>query len=140
MAFKFFEEEITPYIPSLKGPTISLSMRRGQVSFSKEASTLLKLKTGQTYLTIAYDDVEDLLGFKVYNTKQPGSALVQDLQVYATGTSVNVIYAFSIFEKIPTIPKDGSYKYSIKEGDGGIFQVDLKKGKKNPKAKSKVAK
>ena len=139
MGFEFFTEEIKPYVPSLKGATISLSMRRGQISFSKEASDLLRLKTAKTYISIGYDKENNLLGFKVFSKKEPGTAVVEELKVYATGTSVDVIYAFSTFDKIPAIPRDGSYKFLIKEGEDGVFYVDLAKGKKNPKAKSKAA-
>jgi hypothetical protein len=138
MAMKFFSEEIKPYVSSIKGPTISLSMRRGQISFSTEASELLKLKTDKSYIAIGYDEENNLLGFKVLSKKEPGTALVEELKVYAIKQSVNVIYAFSLLDKISDIPRDGSYKYLIQEGEGDVFYVDLSKGKKNPKAKSKV--
>jgi len=101
---------------------------------------LLRLKTAKTYISIGYDKENNLLGFKVFSKKEPGTAVVEELKVYATGTSVDVIYAFSTFDKIPAIPRDGSYKFLIKEGEDGVFYVDLAKGKKNPKAKSKAAK
>jgi len=138
MAWEFYKEEIVPYVPSIKGPTISLSMRRGQISFSKEASKLLNLKTGKSYILIGYEEENNLLGFKVLEKKEQGAVLVEELKVYAVKGSVDIIYAFSAMDKIPGIPRDGSYKYGIQEGEGGIFFVDLGKGKKNPKAKSKA--
>ena len=138
MAWEFFKEEIKPYVASITGPTISLSMRRGQISFSKEASKLLKIQANKTYLAIGYEDEGKLLGFKVLDKKEPGSVLVEELKVYAIDGTVDVIYAFSALDKIPAIPRDGSYKYLIQEGEGGIFFIDLGKGKKNPKVKSKA--
>jgi len=136
MAWAFFKEEIEPYVTSITGPTISLSMRRGQISFSKQASELMKIQANKSYLAIGYEEEGKLLGFKVLDQKEPGSALVEELMVYAIEQTVDVIYAFSALDKIPGIPRDGSYKYLIQEGENGIFFVDLAKGKKNPKAKS----
>ena len=96
------------------------------------------LETGKTFLAIAYDEDTKTLGFKVFSSKGQGMAEVEDLMVYATKTSVNVIYAGSILEKIPAIPTDGSHKFQIRKGEDGFFCVDLTKGKKNPKAKSKA--
>ncbi|BAH76686.1 hypothetical protein [Solidesulfovibrio magneticus] len=138
MGFEFFTDEIKPAIGPITGPTVSISMRRGQVSFSAAASTLMKLKTGKTFIAIGYDKDNNLLGFKVASKKEQGMAPVEELKVYATGTSVDVIYAFSTLDKIPAIPRDGSYKYLVSEGEAGVFFVDLGKGKKNPKAKSKA--
>lgn len=137
MSWEFFKDDIKPYVPSLKGPTISLSMRRGQISFSKEASELMQLKAGKSYVAIGYEHEKNLLGFKVLSKKEKGSAPVEELKVYAIDTTVDVIYAFSALDKIESIPRDGSYKYLVEKGDGGIFFVDLNKGKKNPKAKKK---
>lgn len=138
MAWEFFKEKIVPYVPSIKGPTISLSMRRGQISFSKEASKLLSLKTGKSYVSIGYEEEKKLLGFKILEKEEQGAVLVEELKVHAIKQSVDAIYAFSALDKIPDIPRDGSYKYGIQEGEDGIFFVDLGKGKKNQKAKSKA--
>lgn len=138
MAMKFFTDDIKPYVPSIKGAKVSISMRRGQVSFSKEASDLMKLETGKTFLAIGYDEDAKILGFKVSSEKGQGMAEVEDLMVYATKATVHVIYAGSTLEKIPSIPTDGSHKFQITKGEDGIFCVDLTKGKKNPKAKSKA--
>jgi hypothetical protein len=138
MVMKFFTEDIKPYVPSIKGAKVSISMRRGQVSFSDEASKLMGLETGKTFLAIGYDEDTKILGFKVSSAKGQGMAEVEDLMVYATKTRVHVIYAGSTLEKISAIPTDGSHKFQITKREEGLFCVDLTKGKKNPKAKSKA--
>ena len=117
MAMKFFTEEIKPYVPSIKGATVSISMRRGQVTFSKEASDMMGIQTGQTYISIGYDEDTKTLGFKVNTKKDIGMAEVEDLTGPATKATVNAIYIGSLLEKIPAIPTDGSHKFQVIKGE-----------------------
>ena len=130
MAMKFFKEELAPYVSSIKGPAVSISMRRGQVAFNAEAVKMMKLAGNKKlFIEVGYDDEEKMLGFKVEekNPNKNRAEVIKGKMAANDGQSYS-IFIGSILASTGMIPDKGAFKYELAEYEG-YYSINLKAGK-----------
>ena len=133
MAMKFFEEKLVSTIGKIEGPSVSISPRRSQVVFSKEAATMMELKIGKSFIEVGYDDEAGQVAFKVSTKAGDAKAKVEALHVQATDVDVPVIYIASYLEKMTKIPSGKACRYPLHKSDEGYFFINLSEGKQKSK-------
>lgn len=133
MAMKFFSEKLVPTIAKIEGASVSISYRRSQVTFSKEAAEMMKLQPGKSFIEVGYDDEAKMVAFKVSTKAGESKAKVENLHVHATNVEVPVIYIASYLEKITGIPKGLSSRYPLHSSEEGYFFINLSEGKEKVK-------
>ena len=139
MAVVFFHEPIVATKPKVEGPSVSISFRRGLVSFSKEASEMMGLEVGKSHIEIGYDDETMQLVFVVSTEAAEYKAKVENLYVTATDANVSVIHISSLLDLIKGVSKETACRYPLHSGDG-LFYINFSEGVAKPKAKSQSKK
>ena len=133
MAMNFFKDKLIPTFGSVEGPSVSISVRRSQVSFSKDAVETMKLQAGKSFIEIGYDDEAKEMAFKVQTKAADNRAEVQNLHVQATNVDVPVIYIGSYLKEIPEISRKSSVRYQLHTSEDGYFFISLNEGKEKTK-------
>ena len=133
MAMKFFNEKLVPTIVKIEGASVSISYRRSQVTFSKEAVELIKLEPGKSFIEVGYDEDAKSVAFKVSTTAGENKAKVETFHVHAKNLDVPVIYIASYLEEIPGIPRGLACRYPLHSSDEGYFFFNLSEGKQKTK-------
>ena len=133
MAMKFFNEKLVPTIAKIEGPSVSISYRRSQVAFSKEAATWMELKLEKSFIEVGYDEEAGQVAFKVSYKSGDAKAKVETLHVQATDVDVPVIYIASYLEEISGIPRGLACRYPLHNSGEGYFFINLSEGKQKTK-------
>ncbi|WP_043640675.1 hypothetical protein [Desulfovibrio sp. TomC] len=133
MAMKFFNEKLVPTIVKIEGASVSISYRRSQVTFSKEAVELMKLEPGKSFIEVGYDEDAKRVAFKVSTKPGESKAKVETFHVHAKNIDVPVIYIASYLEEIPGIPRGLACRYPLHSSEEGYFYFDLSEGKEKVK-------
>ncbi len=141
MGMKFYVEKLAPYVSSITGPAVSISMRRGQVAFNAQAVELMKLGGNKKlFIEVGYDEDDKILGFKVEekNPKENRAEVVKEKMPTNEGYTYS-IFIGSILVATKMIPESGAYKYAIHSGKD-YYSIDLKKGRSKTSLKKKAEK
>lgn len=139
MAVVFFHEPIIATKPKVEGPSVSISFRRGQVSFSEEAAKMMGFEIGKTFIEVGFDDETKQLVFVVSKESAPYKAKVENFLVQARKVNVPVIYIWSALNSISGVSTETAQRYPLYSGDGR-FYINFAEGVEKPKSKSKPKK
>lgn len=140
MAMNFYNEELVPSasMQKIQGPAVSISFRRSQITFTKEASELMNLVEKESFILVGFDDEAKQVGFQVVKEPTKSTAVVEKKIVnIPAAPEYMFIKVASVLESIPDIPRDAVCKYPLYDSNKGYFYINLSEGCKVPKAKKK---
>lgn len=139
MAFEFFQGKMIPTKPKVLGPSVSISFRRGQVTFSDDASKMMGLVADESYVEVGFDHETNQLAFRVSTEAAEHKAKVENFLVKAKKINVPVIYIWSALDLIKGVSKETACRYPLHSGEG-LFYINFSEGVEKPKAKSQSKK
>ncbi|MEA4822247.1 MAG: hypothetical protein VB122_08505 [Erysipelotrichales bacterium] len=139
MAFEFFKGKMIPTKPKVLGPSVSISFRRGQVTFSDDASKMMGLVVDESYVEVGFDHETYQLAFRVSTEAAEHKAKVENFLVKAKKINVPVIYIWSALDLIKGVSKEAACRYPLYAEDG-LFYIKFSEGVEKPKAKPKPEK
>lgn len=135
MTMEMFNEKLVEKRENITGPSVSLSYRRTQATFSKEAAKLMNLSTESCYISFGFDKKANQLGFFVSN--EPGSQKAQVKLLHVGATNVDCLYVnmASIFDKYPALQFEKAVVFPLHEHEKKYFYISLNEGKSKPSKK-----
>lgn len=140
MGMNFYTGKLVPStsIQKMQGPVVSISFRRSQITFTKEATELMNLVEKKTFILVGFDDEAKQVGFQVLKDHTESTAIVEKAIVRTKAAPEYMfIKVASVLESIPDIPRDAVCKYPLYDSNKGYFYINLSEGCKVPKAKKK---
>lgn len=132
---QFYTGKLVPSktLQKIKGPGVSISFSRSQVTFNKEASDLMGLVEKETFVLVGFDSDKMQVGFKVSKEKTESNAVVEKKVVkIPKAPEYMFIKVASVLEVIKEIPRKGVHKYPLHKSDAEYFYINISEGNMVP--------
>ena len=132
MAMQFSKTPVAPSKVKVTGPNLTISPKRQKINFSAEASTLMGLVPGSTFIEIGFDDELKRMGMIVTTSQESFNSVVTKTNV-AEEKSYNLIFVGEKLKESENVNTEKTMKYELKQ-ENDFFYVELDKGAIVPKA------